>query len=297
MNDKYTSVLTAIIGKAVRVSEEGNEKISCAGICAKEEVLAVNLNCLATSSKTRWKKRIANVKEENWLLYLDGSKNKEERVGSGCLSHGGKIQGKKALEKLTMVWDREIVAIAAALSAWDKSKKIIILIDSQAAIAAIKKAEKTGKARTRELRRVMKMIEKGKRVLGPQAGSLGWVKSHIGIIGNKEADKKAKLGAKKEDPTSPVITEGGLQETWKKMKREKRCMKGIGEGSAVKWERKARVLYVHCRTNKGNLQSWRHKLDNTADLTCRYCGNYTETGKHVALICPYREEIGQRWSS
>ena len=22
-----------------------------------------------------------------------------------------------------------------------------------------------------------------------------------------------------------------------------------------------------------------------------------ETGKHVALICPYREEIGRRWSS
>ena len=74
-------------------------------------------------------------------------------------------------------------------------------------------------------------------------------------------------------------------------------MRGAREGRVVKWERKARGSYVHYRTNKGNLQSWRHKLDDTNDPICRFCGNNEETRKHIALICPYGEEIGRRWSS
>ena len=73
-------------------------------------------------------------------------------------------------------------------------------------------------------------------------------------------------------------------------------MRGTGEERVVKWERKARVFYVHCRTNKGNLLCWRHRLDGTNDPTCRFCRNHTETGKHIALVCPYGEEIGRRWS-
>ena len=84
---------------------------------------------------------------------------------------------------------------------------------------------------------------------------------------------------------------------WKKMRKEERSMKGMEKGRVVRWERKARLSYVHCRTNKVNLQSWRHKLYNTKDPTCRVCGNESETGKHVALICPYREEIGRRLSN
>ena len=82
-----------------------------------------------------------------------------------------------------------------------------------------------------------------------------------------------------------------MKEVWKKIRREERCVRGMGEGKVVKWERKARVSYVHCRTNKGNLQSWQHKLDGTTDPSCRFCGNYMETGKHVALVCSYKEEI------
>ena len=136
------------------------------------------------------------------------------------------------------------------LTAWNKSGNVIVLTDSQAAIAAIQKAGKTGKARTEELRKVMKKIEEGRKVLGRKAVRPGWVKSHVGIKGNKEANKKAKLGADDEDPTFPVITEGGLKEVWKRMRKEERCMKSTGEGRVVRWERKARVSYVHYRTNE-----------------------------------------------
>ena len=63
------------------------------------------------------------------------------------------------------------------------------------------------------------------------------------------------MNANEEEPAFSVITEVALKEIWQKMRREERCMRGIGEGRVVKWERKGSVLYVYCRTNKGNLQS------------------------------------------
>ncbi|KAF8455176.1 hypothetical protein BGX38DRAFT_1169497, partial [Terfezia claveryi] len=62
----------------------------------------------------------------------------------------------------------------------------------------------------------------------------------------------------------------------------------------VRWNRKARLNYVQCRTGKGNLKSWRSVLDDSEDSTCRTCGRHVETGYHVALVCPRGEEIGRR---
>jgi len=81
------------------------------------------------------------------------------------------------------------------------------------------------------------------------------------------------------------------------MREEERRVKGAGMGRVVKWNRKARVAYVQCRTGKGNLQAWRHKIGKTDDPECRKCGRYVETGKHVALVCMHGEDIGRRWST
>ena len=87
---------------------------------------------------------------------------------------------------------------------------MIVLTDSQTAIAVIRKAGKTGKARTEELRKVMRKIKQEKKALGCKAVSIGWVKAYIRIKGNEEADKRAKLGTDEEDPTFPVIIQRGL---------------------------------------------------------------------------------------
>ena len=86
--NKYTSVLTTIMGKAGRVREKGKEKIRWGGNCAKNEVLEIDLNCSAIATKAKWEKSIEKAKEGNWVLYSDGSKNEEEKVGSGWISHG-----------------------------------------------------------------------------------------------------------------------------------------------------------------------------------------------------------------
>ena len=139
----------------------------------KNGVPEISLNCSPTDPKAKWERNIEKAKEGNWVLYSDGSKNEEGRVGSGWVSHGGKIEGKEGLGKLATVWDGEVKTVAEALSAWDKSGKVIVLSDSQAAIAAIKKPGQTGKASTGELRKVMRQIEEGRKALGPNAVSLG----------------------------------------------------------------------------------------------------------------------------
>ena len=98
------------------------------------------------------------------------------------------------------------------------------------------------------------------------------------VYDNEIADQVAKA-ATKEEAEAPQITEGGLKQAWKK-KREKERRDGSGDGKVIKWNRKARVMYVQCRTGKGNLQAWRHKIGQADDPECRKCGRNAETGKH-----------------
>jgi len=108
--------------------------------------------------------------------------------------------------------------------------------------------------------------------LGPGAVSFGWVKAHNELHGNEEADRLAKEATilYLEDPQ---ITEGGLKPAWKKMREEERRVKEAGMGRVVKWNRKARVAYVQCRTGKGNLQAWRHKIGKADNPECQKSGD------------------------
>jgi len=103
------------------------------------------------------------------------------------------------------------------------------LSDSQAAIAAVKKAGRMGKARTADLRRVLMDIKERQTRLGPNAVSFGWVKAYNDVYGNEQADQLAKA-ATNIYPEAPQITVGGLKQAWKKMREEERRVKGAGIG-------------------------------------------------------------------
>jgi len=162
---------------------------------------------------------------------------------------GEKNRGGVTLGKLATVWDGEVCGMRGALEDAPSETNVLILSDSQAAIAAVKKAGRTGKARTMDLRRVMMEIRERQIRLGPNAVSLGWVKAHNEVQGNEKADQLAKQ-ATNLYPEEPQITEGGLKQAWKKKREEERRVKGAGMGRVVKWNRKARVAYVQCRTGK-----------------------------------------------
>jgi len=108
------------------------------------------------------------------------------------------------------VWDGEVAGLRGAPTPVP-ARKILILSDSQAAIAATKQAGRTGKARTGNLRWVVSEIGRRKEELGEDSLTLGGVKAHVGIYGNEEADKLAKEGAEK-IPNTTQITEGRLKQ-------------------------------------------------------------------------------------
>ena len=296
--DRFTSVLTAIQSKAGVLKDEGHEKISYGGRVEKVDVPEVKLQAQADSKAEVWTEAINQAREfcEATGVYTDGSINEDGMVAGGWYVEGVKRVGGATLGKLAMVRDGEVCGVRGALEDAPSESKVLILSESQAAIAAVKKAGRTGKARTRDLRFVIEGIRERQSRLGPNAVSFEWVKAHNELYGNEEADHVAKEGTNLY-PEDPKITEGGLKQALRKMREEEKRVKGAGMGRVVKWNRKARVAYVQCRTGKGNLQAWRHKIGKAENSEYRKCGRYAVTGKHVALVCTHRENIGWKWST
>ena len=265
----------------------------------KRQILKVKLQANKDLKADRWELVINEAREESIRVFTDGSISEKGRVG-GRWYIEKLAESKMRMGRLAIVWDSKIVEMRGGIQMVPEDHKILLLSDSQVAIAAIRKAGRTGRARTRKLKEVVKEIWKRQKNLGPDAVRFAWVKAHVGIQGNEKADQMAKAGAELGDENEgmqKVITEGGLRQEWKKRRAEERKVKGTGMGRVVKWNCKARVNYVHCRTGKGNLQAWRHVLDIDQSDECRKYGRYAETGRHVALVCIYAEEIGRKWGT
>ena len=57
------------------------------------------------------------VKEGNWILYIDSSKNEEGRVRSRWVLYGETMQKKEGMGKLVTVWEEEIKGVVEVLAA------------------------------------------------------------------------------------------------------------------------------------------------------------------------------------
>ena len=91
------------------------------------------------------------------------------------------------------VWDGEIEGIKEAIRHCTTGP-ILILSDSQAAIKAIVKAGKRGRARTAAVKEVIEGIARKQQQERETEYTvmLAWTKAHIGIRGNERADQMAK---------------------------------------------------------------------------------------------------------
>jgi len=132
-------------------------------------------------------------------VYTDGSMHEDGKVGAGWYVEGEKKFG--GVGTVATVWDGEVCGMRGALEDAPSGSNVLSLSDSQTAIAAVKKAERTGKARTADLRRVMMDVKERQSRLGPNAVSLGWMNAHNGVHGNEMADQLAKSAT--EEPECP----------------------------------------------------------------------------------------------
>ena len=217
--DGFTSVLTAIQSKAEVLKEEGHERMSYGGRVEKIEVPVVKLQAQADSKAVVWTEAINQAREQcdAMRIYTDGSMNEDGMVGGGWYVEGGKKLGGVTLGKLATVWDGEVCGVRGEFEDAPSESNVLILSDSQAAIAAVKKAGRTGRARTRDLKVVMEGIRERQSRLGPNVVLFGWVKAHNELHDNEEADRLAKE-ATNLYPEDPQITEGGLKQAWRKMR-------------------------------------------------------------------------------
>ena len=119
------------------------------------------------------------------------------------------------------------------------------------------------------------------------------MKGHAGVVGNKEADKRAGWCTSRIRERS--LTEGGIRAFWKEAQRVEKECEGFGLDRVVEWGRKALTNYTHARMGKGKIGYWR-KLVGQRDEACRRCGASVEDGDHVVFYCGERAK-GGRWAS
>ena len=98
-----------------------------------------------------------------------------------------------ALGTRATVWDGEIEGIKEAIRHCTPGPSLI-LPDSQAAIKAVVKAGKRGRARTAALKEAIKGIAEKQQREGEneKVVMVAWIKAHIGIYGNERSDQMAK---------------------------------------------------------------------------------------------------------
>ena len=174
-SDGYTSIASRIAATAIQDSEA---TISWGGEVESCEVEEVRIGCSASCSADTWEEKIAEVAEEQEaIMFTDGSKGKDGRVAGDWAKdtlQAGPRNGGRYLGEGATVWDGEIAGMAEALERGPRGRGMLILADSMAAIQAVKKAGRTGKARSRELVSVMKEVRKRGNV------RFAWVKAHVG---------------------------------------------------------------------------------------------------------------------
>ena len=138
-----------------------------------------------------WEKEIGKAGIGVAYIFSDGSLLESGNVGGGSFivgSGGVEAEVESVIGNVATVWDGEVAAMAGGLTKVrrDGEQKVLMLTDSKAAIATVKKAGRMGRARSRHLQKVVNTVAEIKQGRGEV--KIGWVKAHMGILGNEAAD-------------------------------------------------------------------------------------------------------------
>ena len=145
------------------VDEEiaGTGQLSFGGDCWHRHVDVVDLGSCKSSTSKVWEQAIKEVGERRLVVYTDGSRDGDGRVGVGWHASGNGA-GSIAVGSIATIWDGEVAGIRPALR-MAPEVDILVLSDSTAALRAIKRAAHSGRGRTRNLVEVVHEV--GRRSL------------------------------------------------------------------------------------------------------------------------------------
>ena len=263
----------------------GKGRLSFGGACWRGNVDVVDLGPSKSSTAVVWEWAIREAGERRMVVYTDGSRASDGRVGGGWHAPGNGA-GSVAVGNIATVWDKEVAGIRQALR-MAPDVDVLVLSDSMAALRAIKRAADRGRGRSRDLVEVVDEV--GRRTMRGLSTQVGWVKAHAGVDGNERADLMAKAGCR--ESLLPQMTEGGVRAYWKEVRSRQRAQRGLGSRRVVRWNRRAVLRYTHLRVGKGDVGEWRRVIGNE-DTLCRLCRVEEETGTHRVFGC--EESYGLR---
>ena len=168
------------VAEDVDIAMKGVGDLSLGGPWWQGEVVVIDLGVSSEVTKEEREEVRFKVSDGCTVAFTDGSKDEDEKVAVGwCGSRAG--ESCELVGSVVTMWDGEVAGMTLLLESLTVAP-LLVLSDSQAAIAAVKNAAKCGHARTADLRGVVNLAREW-----AWAGvelRFGWVKTRVGIEGN-----------------------------------------------------------------------------------------------------------------
>lgn len=166
-------------------------------------------------------------------------------------------------------------------------KTVLILTDSQAAVASMERLGRGEPPRSKVEAAILQQLVRRRRQ--DHKTWVAWIRSHIGIPGNEAADAIAKAHAREpRGPDLQPITHEGLKAEAQKEARQLRFQPGFGR-DRLKWDRTALGAYTQLRTERGPFGAWLHKIGEADNPWCTHedCEGKEEpeSGEHLTFEC------------
>ena len=261
---------------------------------------------------TSFNNNLQTIKPSEYNIYTDGSKT-SNGVGAGFVMYHKKTRihtESISLPDSTTVFQAEIIAIYKAMLftiGYCRSNKVSylkILCDSQAAIRALDSHN------VRSLT-VLKTIDAMNSVAELTISTrLEWVKAHIGIEGNEEADKAAKEGADTMDTTHHVnipwvekqakikeYTNKQWTTRWETLQGHRQTKLFLHNpdpnkaNGILRLSRGYLTTFVRALTGHNFLGKHQNYIDNNISKVCRFCESDEETFHHFITHCPLLRQL------